>query len=262
MSALHVSARGRALIKQFEGFRADAYQDVVGVWTIGYGFTRGVKPGQHMTLQQAEARLITELLGYEQAVLSGCTLAPNQNQFDAMCSLAWNIGIAGFLRSTVLKAHNRGDAQSASRAFGLWNKAGGREWAGLTRRRAAEAALYLEPVATPAPVPVPAPAPTRPDEPAAGADVGNPITAPPPPAPPTQAMPQQIDPETRLSESPINRAATVAGTTAATVGAVSQIKSSMDSLQGWIVPMLCVAVVALAGYIVWQRWQQRKKGWA
>ena len=96
-------------------------------------------------LQQAEARLITELLGYEQAVLSGCTLEPNQNQLDAMCSLAWNIGIAGLLRSTVLKCHNRGDAQSASRAFGLWNKAGGREWAGLTRRRAAEAALYLEP---------------------------------------------------------------------------------------------------------------------
>jgi GH24 family phage-related lysozyme (muramidase) len=146
MTATHVSARGRALIKQFEGFRADAYQDVVGVWTIGYGFTRGVQPGQHMTAQQAEARLITELLGYEQAVLGGCTREPNQNQMDAMCSLAWNIGVGGFLRSTVLKAHNRGDAQSASRAFGLWNKAGGREWAGLTRRRAAEAALYLEPV--------------------------------------------------------------------------------------------------------------------
>jgi len=117
---MHVSARGRAIIKQFEGFRADAYQDVVGVWTIGFGFTRGVQPGQHMTLQQAEARLITELLGYEQAVLSGCTIPPNQNQLDAMCSLAWNIGVTGFLRSTVLKAHNRGDTQSASRAFGLW----------------------------------------------------------------------------------------------------------------------------------------------
>jgi lysozyme len=104
MTATHVSARGRALIKQFEGFREHAYQDVVGVWTIGYGFTRGVAPGQHMTPQQAEARLITELLGYEQAVLSGCTLEPNQNQLDAMCSLAWNIGIAGFLRSTVLQA--------------------------------------------------------------------------------------------------------------------------------------------------------------
>jgi len=252
---VHVSARGRALIKQFEGFRADAYQDVVGVWTIGYGFTRGVQPGQRMTLQQAEARLITELLGYEQAVLGGCALEPNQNQLDAMCSLAWNIGIAGFLRSTVLKCHNRADFQSASRAFGLWNKAGGREWAGLTRRRAAEAALYLEPVPAAAPPPPAAQAPARPDAPAAEAP-------PVQPAPPAQAMPQQIDPESSLAGSAINRAATVAGTTAATVGAVSQIKTSVGELQSWIVPMLCIAVVALAGCIVWQRWQQRKKGWA
>ena len=260
MTATHVSARGRALIKQFEGFREHAYQDVVGVWTIGYGFTRGVAPGQHMTPQQAEARLITELLGYEQAVLSGCTLEPNQNQLDAMCSLAWNIGIAGFLRSTVLKCHNRGDAQSASRAFGLWNKAGGREWAGLTRRRAAEAALYLDPVAAPAPQL--AQAAPRPDEQEPGPDMGNPIAAPNVPAAPAQAMPQQVDPESSLGSSPINRAATVAGTTAATVGAVSQIKTSVGELQGWIVPMLCIAVVALAGYIVWQRVSQRRKGWA
>jgi lysozyme len=248
MTATHVSARGRALIKQFEGFRADAYQDVVGVWTIGYGFTRGVQPGQHMTAQQAEARLITELLGYEQAVLGGCTREPNQNQMDAMCSLAWNIGVGGFLRSTVLKAHNRGDAQSASRAFGLWNKAGGREWAGLTRRRAAEAALYLEPV------------PGAVQRIVEGAIPGAEVAEVPPP--PAQAMPQQIDPESSMAGSAINRAATVAGTTAATVGAVSQIKTSVGELQSWIVPMLCIAVVALAGCIVWQRWQQRKKGWA
>lgn len=264
MTAIHVSARGRALIKQFEGFRADAYQDVVGVWTIGYGFTRGVQPGQHMTAAQAEARLITELLGYEQAVLGGCTLAPNQNQLDAMCSLCWNIGVAGFLKSTVLRAHNRGDAQSASRAFGLWNKAGGREWAGLTRRRAAEAALYLEPVAMPL---RPAEPVARPDDPAPGADMGNPIAAQPPaptapPPPPAQAMPQQVDPESSLASSGINRAATVAGTTAATVGAVSQIKQSVDDLGGWVVPLLAAAVVVLAGFIVWQRWQQRRKGWA
>jgi lysozyme len=249
MTATHVSARGRALIKQFEGFREHAYQDVVGVWTIGYGFTRGVAPGQHMTPQQAEARLITELLGYEQAVLSACTLEPNQNQLDAMCSLAWNIGIAGFLRSTVLRAHNRGDFQSASRAFGLWNKAGGREWAGLTRRRAAEAALYLEP------------APGLVQRVVEGAIPAAQAGELPPP-PPAQAMPQQIDHESSMAGSAINRAATVAGTTAATVGAVSQIKTSVGELQGWIVPMLCMAVVALAGYIVWQRWQQRKKGWA
>lgn len=242
MSTIHVSARGRSLIKQFEGFRADAYQDVVGVWTIGYGFTRGVQPGQHMTAQQAEARLITELLGYEQAVLGGCTREPNQNQLDALCSLAWNIGVGGFLRSTVLKAHNRGDAQSASRAFGLWNKAGGREWAGLTRRRAAEAALYLEPVP--------------------GVEGAIPSAEAAEPPPPAQAMPQQIDPESSMAASGINRAATVAGTTAATVGAVSSIKQNLDDLGGWLVPMLAVAVVALAGYIVWQRWQQRAKGWA
>ena len=247
MTATHVSARGRALIKQFEGFREHAYQDVVGVWTIGYGFTRGVQPGQHMTLQQAEARLITELLGYEQAVRSGCALEPNQNQLDAMCSLAWNIGVTGFLRSTVLKCHNRADFQSASRAFGLWNKAGGREWAGLTRRRAAEAALYLEP------------APGVVQRIVEGANPSAQAGEVPPPA---QAMPQQIDPESSMAGSAINRAATVAGTTAATVGAVSQIKTSVGELQGWIVPMLCIAVVALAGYIVWQRWQQRKKGWA
>ena len=243
----HVSARGRAIIKQFEGFRADAYQDVVGVWTIGYGFTRGVKPGQHMTLQQAEARLITELLGYEQAVLGACTLEPNQNQLDAMCSLAWNIGIAGFLKSTVLKCHNRGGTQSASRAFGLWNKAGGREWAGLTRRRAAEAALYLEPVPGVVQRIVEGAIPS-----AEASEV----------PPPVQAMPQQVDPESGMSGSAINRAATVAGTTAATVGAVSQIKTSVGELQSWLVPMLCLAVVGLAGYIVWQRWQQRNKGWA
>ena len=256
MTPMHVSPRGRALIKSFEGFRSTSYQDVVGVWTVGYGFTRGVTPGQHMTPAQAEARLITELLGYEQAVLGACTVPPNQNQLDAMVSLAWNIGIGGFLRSTVLKAHNRGDVQSASRAFGLWNKAGGREWAGLTRRRAAEAALYLEPAA----------APQRPPEPAPAPDMGIPIaeqpTAPPPPAPPAQAMPQQVDPESSLASSGINRAATVAGTTAATVGAVSQIKQSVDDLGGWVVPLLAGAVVVLAGYIVWQRWNQRRKGWA
>ena len=80
--------------------------------------------------------------------------------------------------------------------------------------------------------------------------------------PPAQAMPQQIDPESSMAGSAINRAATVAGTTAATVGAVSQIKTSVGELQGWIVPMLCIAVVALAGYIVWQRVSQRRKGWA
>lgn len=240
---MKTSINGFSLIKQFEGFREHAYQDVVGVWTIGYGFTAGVQPGQQMTPAQADARLGTELLRYEDAVNRACIVPPNQNQFDALVCFAWNVGTAGMAGSTVIKAHNRGDFQSAARAFGLWNKAGGKVWPGLTRRRAAESALYLKPVPQPRVV----------DEPEQDARADEPPHADP--------MPQAVEPESRLSESPINRAATVAGTTAATVGAVSQIKSGLDELHGWLVPMLCAAVVVLAGFIVWQRWQQRKKGW-
>lgn len=248
VNRMHVSPRGRDLIKQFEGFRAHAYLDPVGVWTIGYGFTRGVQPGVTMTLAQAEARLITELLSYEAAVMAACTVRPNQHQFDALCSLAWNIGAGAVARSSVIRAHNRGDFQSAARAFGLWNRAGGREWPGLTRRRAAEAALYLEPV--PGLVRRVADAAVPP----AWAD-----HVPPPPA---QDMPQAVDPESSLTASPINRAASAAATTAAGLGALSQIKDSLADLQGWLVPALALTVVALAGYIVWQRWQQRQRGWA
>ncbi len=236
---MKVSLAGRELIKEFEGFRNAAYQDVVGVWTIGYGFTEGVKPGQRMTLGQASARLATELARYESAVLAACKVPPNQNQFDALCSLAWNIGPGAIARSSVIKAHNRGDVQSAARAFGLWNKAGGKEWPGLTRRRAAEAALYLKPTH---------------DEQAPDADAE--------PLAPVQPMPQAVEPETSLAASGINRAATVAGTTAATVGAVSSIKQSLDDLGPWLVPGLALAVVGLAAYIVWQRFEQRRKGWA
>lgn len=236
---MKVSLAGRELIKEFEGFRNVAYQDVVGVWTIGYGFTEGVKPGQRMTLGQASARLATELARYESAVLAACKVPPNQNQFDALCSLAWNIGTGAIARSSVIKAHNRGDFQSAARAFGLWNKAGGKEWPGLTRRRAAEAALYLKPTH---------------DEQAPDADAE--------PLAPVQPMPQAVEPETSLAASGINRAATVAGTTAATVGAVSSIKQSLDDLGPWLVPALALVVVGLAAYIVWQRFEQRRKGWA
>ena len=246
------SINGFSLIKQFEGFREHAYRDVVGVWAIGYGFTAGVQPGQHMTPAQADARLGTELLRYEDAVRRACTVAPNQNQFDALVCFAWNVGTAGMAGSTVIKAHNRGDFQSAARAFGLWNKAGGKVWPGLTRRRAAESALYLKPV------------PHLVQRIVEGALPGAHADELPhrDDMPHGEPMPQAVEPESRLSESPINRAATVAGTTAATVGAVSQIKAGLDDLQGWLVPMLCVAVAALAGYIVWQRWQQRRKGWA
>lgn len=229
-------------LKQLEGFRAKAYIPVPGdVPTVGYGFTQGVQLGDVMTRAEADARLVEELRPYETAVWQGCTNAPNQNQFDAMVLLCFNIGIAGFKRSTVLKAHNRGDHQAAARAFALWNKSGGKVYAGLTRRRAEEAALYLTPV------------PGDASNPAQGPDL---------------EMPQRIDAERPMTASTINRASVVAGSTAAvatvaeTARTVADVKYSAQSLGDWLVPALLVCVVLLCGYVVWERITQRREGWA
>lgn len=233
---MKTSNRGLSLIVQFEGFRGEAYRDVVGVVTIGFGFTKGVKMGDKMTLTEARDKLKHEIVGYEQGVLSACTRKPNQNQFDAFVCFAFNVGVAGFRKSSVLKAHNRGDFQAAARAFGLWNKAGGKVWPGLTRRRAAEAALYLEPV-----------------EPEAVAE---------------PEMPQAVEPERPMTASTINRASVAAGTTATLAAAgealqaVQGVRSGLHGLEGWIVPGLLVVVVALCGYIITERLRQRKEGFA
>lgn len=230
---MKTSPRGLALIKQFEGFREDAYRDIVGVWTIGYGFTKGVQPGDHMTREEADARLYEELAseGYESAVRVACApQEPNQNQFDAMVCLAWNIGVTGFKKSTVVKAHNRQDFAAAARAFSLWNKAGGKVVNGLVRRRAAEAALYLEPIMD------------------------------------TEPMPQRVDAEASFTSSNINKAGIVtaatasAGTVVEALNTISAIKQGVDGLREWVVPILLLAVVGLAVYIVWQRIDMRKRG--
>ena len=237
--SLKLSAHALQKLQRLEGFRSRAYIPVPGdVATIGYGFTHGVHMGDTMTRAEADARLLGEVVPYEQAVERGCTRKPNQNQFDAMVLLCFNIGIAGFLKSTVLRRHNAGDTQAAARAFTLWNKSGGVEYAGLTARRIEESTLYLQPM---------------PD------DVSD--AAPP-------EMPQTVDAESSMASSPINRAGVVAGGTA-TVAAVSEaartiadVKHSAQGLGDWLVPILLVVVVALCGYMVWQRVQQRKGGWA
>lgn len=234
---MKTSERGVGLIVKFEGFRAQAYIPVPGdVPTIGFGFTKGVKMGDTMTMFEAKERLKKELVEYERGVLSACTHQPNQNQFDALVCFAFNVGVDGLKKSSVIKAHNRLDYQAAARAFGLWNKAGGKVYAGLTRRRAAEAALYLEPVAQ--------------------EEVEQP------------EMPQRIDEERPMTASTINQASVVAGGTATvaavtqTLQAVNQVKTEVTTLGDWLVPALLFAVVGLAGYIVYQRWVQRRDGWA
>ena len=238
---MRLSLPSRERLKRLEGFRANAYIPVPGDrTTIGYGFTDGVKLGDTMTREEADARLVEELRPYEMAVWQGCTREPNQNEFDAMVLLCFNIGPAGFRRSTVLKAHNRGDCQAAARAFGLWNKTGGKVYAGLTKRRAEESALYLTPM---------------PDD----------MSDPPEGA--IEAMPQSVDAESPMHASPINRAGVVAGGTAAvatvaeTARTVAEVKYSVASLGDWLLPVLLLVIVVLCGFVVWNRFNQRKEGW-
>ncbi len=142
-SSRQTTASGVNLIKSFEGLRLKAYQDAVGVWTIGYGTTRGVKPGQAISEAQAEALLKTDLNRFEQAVNQAVRVSINDNQFAALVSFAYNVGSGALRSSTLLKKLNRRDIYGAANEFPRWNRAGGRVLAGLTRRRNAERALFL-----------------------------------------------------------------------------------------------------------------------
>lgn len=143
---MHVSPIGRALIERNEGCRLHTYRDVVGVLTIGYGCT-GPAVHDGMTITQAEAdKMLSDRLAheFEPGVLRAIAGAPTtQNQFDAMVSLAFNIGLGAFARSTVCRKHHDGDHAGAAQAFLSWNKAGGRVLGTLLRRRNEERLLYL-----------------------------------------------------------------------------------------------------------------------
>ena len=131
------------MLKSFEGLRLRAYQDSVGVWTIGYGTTSGVRPGQVITEAQAEAFLKRDLDRFEAAVEDLVTVPLNDDQFSALVSFVYNVGEGALASSTLLRLLNRRDYQGAAEQFLRWNKAGGAELAGLTRRRRAERALFL-----------------------------------------------------------------------------------------------------------------------
>jgi lysozyme len=134
------------LIKRNEGCELTAYQDSVGVWTIGYGHTGpDVSAGLRITQDQAEALLRQDLEKFQDGVDDLLGADTSDNQFGAMVSLAFNIGLGHFKTSSVLREHNAGHTQTAADAFLLWNKAGGKELKGLTRRRAEERGLYLTP---------------------------------------------------------------------------------------------------------------------
>jgi lysozyme len=143
--ARKINAAGLELVNSFEGLRLDAYRCAAGVLTIGWGSTGPhVKDGMTISLEEAETLLKTDLARFERGVEAMTEgVATSDDQFAAMVSLAYNIGLGAFLGSTVLKRHKLGNRMGAANAFLMWNKAGGRILKGLIRRREAERKLYL-----------------------------------------------------------------------------------------------------------------------
>ena len=145
---MQTSEKGIALIKQFEGCKLTAYQDSVGVWTIGYGWTQPVdgKPiraGMTIKQETAERLLKTGLVSYESDVSRLVKVGLTQGQFDALVSFTYNLGARSLSTSALLRKLNAGDYAGAADEFLRWNKAGGKVLNGLTRRREAERALFL-----------------------------------------------------------------------------------------------------------------------
>jgi lysozyme len=218
--------------------------DETGVWTISWGITGpDVKRGTVWSVDKCEARFAEVVRSFTEQVLAECKVEPNENQLAAMVCLAYNIGMGwkgkkgprdrdGFRQSTVLRLHNSMNFTGAAKAFGMWNKDGGEVRAGLTRRRAAEAALYLSPVneeESPQSIRV---APSSPE-------------------------PKAID--------PVKIAAGVGGAATVLNSTVASVSEAWDTISKAVDPRFIVwglAVVAVGSlcYFIWEQVQRRKEG--
>ena len=132
------------IIAAFEGCKLHAYRDAVGIPTIGYGHTEHVRMTDSITQEQADNILYHDIeerwMRMRQWLPDGMTV----NEKAACVSLAFNIGIGAFHKSTVLKRLHDGDKEGAAEAITWWNKAGGKKLKGLVRRREAERELFLK----------------------------------------------------------------------------------------------------------------------
>lgn len=230
----------------------EAYICPAGVPTIGWGETDGVKMGDTCTVDKADALLLEALIERSEQVRSVCTTHPTKNQLGAMTSLQYNVGQATFVKSTVLRCHNKGDFEGASRAFGLFNKAKVKGTdgvvrlsvlSGLTLRRAMESAIYLTPEPGMAPLP----------------------------------MPQAVQPEASLVKSPIAQTSVGVGTLGAAVGVLDMfdvnklgmLTTMIDTVRHYadqlnVRPLTALSCLLVGGGAValYQRWKQRVQGWA
>lgn len=131
------------LIKEYEGFRDEAYKDLVGRWTIGYGTTEGVTSGLKINVSLAEKLLEFDVETLAQKIEKLIRVPITQNQFDALVSFTYNLGLENFTSSTLLKKLNAKDYGGAADEFLLWDHASGKVIKGLHTRREKERALFL-----------------------------------------------------------------------------------------------------------------------
>ena len=139
---MKISQEGLSLIKKFEGCELEAYKCAAGVWTIGYGSTKGVKEGDTLTEEETDNLLLHEMDEYEGYVLEAVEMPLSQHQFDAIVSWTFNLGPSNLKASTMLKVLNKGEYEDVPAQIKRWNKAGGKILEGLIRRREAEALLF------------------------------------------------------------------------------------------------------------------------
>ena len=235
--ARQVSSDGKDKLRAREGFSEVPYLDAGNVWTIGFGETKGITATTPPMSREAatvlfNARVDGDFAGPVDDLIGNALTT--QGQFDAMVSLAYNIGVPAFSRSTVLAAHKRGDYESATRAFALWNKVKGTVIPGLVKRRAEEAAQYMD-----------------------GADesIGN------------------VAPDEN-SEKPLAASRTMSGGTIATITAGASVaaqlsgsvKETVENLGGWsslvdngILVLSIISMIAV-GYMVYCRWDEKRQG--
>ena len=140
---MNISPEGIEFIKEHEGCKLRAYQDSIGVWTIGVGHTSGVKEGDEIDDAEADRLLREDLVWVEKCIANSVSVALTQNQYDALCSWIFNLGCSSFRKSTLLSYLNQGEDDLAAKEFLKWNRAGGKVLAGLTNRREAESELFL-----------------------------------------------------------------------------------------------------------------------
>lgn len=236
-----INKAGYDLVKEFEGKELVSYLCPAGVWTIGYGHT-GPEVREGVYISDARAvELLDKDLDWAEACVDKTCPVTSDNEFAAMVSLCFNIGAAGFAKSTVARLHNKGDKIGAAKAFSMWNKAtvGGelKPLLGLTRRRGREAELYMTP------------------------DV--PVFA-------EQRMPQAVQPEKPVSQSKTVITGTI-GTVAASAAVIDQItplvKGAKDMAgllaglenKALVIGLGVVAAVCL-GVVVWRYVIKARRG--